>query len=246
MGCSHGIPIYARENRPSKAHSKTQMRITQALKKRQKADQDRATFEKILLKFDKLRKVISQIKSVYNNIAVNGSLNFEGLHQAMNALHGEMAKEEIADLFEFVDLDSSKTIEFKEFLVAMTVGHVLEIVPTFQGMNADSLLDLSKRETAKGEYSTEMSSGGGSNKTEDIHKMLNLIVSAYLLFDPKACGYINRNAVEALVGEGKHRNAMLSQHRWNEMDWDANGKIDFAEFVHAFSSWVVDIDPDVE
>ena len=124
-------------------------------------------------------------------------------------------REEIADLFEFVDLDSSKTIEFKEFLVAMTVGHVLEIVPTFQGMSDESVLETTKRDAAKGEYSTEMSCG--SNKTEDIHKMLNLIVSAYLLFDPKGCGYINREAVESLIGEGKHRNAMLSQHRWNEM-----------------------------
>lgn len=118
-------------------------------------------------------------------------------------------------MFEFVDLDSSKTIEFKEFLVAMTVGHVLEIVPTFQGMSGESVLETSKRDAAKSEYSTEMSCG--SNKTEDIHKMLNLIVSAYLLFDPKARGYINRGAVESLIGEGKHRNAMLSQHRWNEM-----------------------------
>lgn len=47
---------------------------------------------RILLKFDKLRKVISQIKSVYNQIAVNESLNFDGLHQAMNALHGEMPR----------------------------------------------------------------------------------------------------------------------------------------------------------
>jgi hypothetical protein len=31
-------------------------------------------------------------------------------------------RQEIADLFEFVDLDDSKVIEFKEFLVALTVG----------------------------------------------------------------------------------------------------------------------------
>lgn len=139
----------------------------------------------------------------------------QGVDYSLHLLYFIYCSDEVVDLFEFVDLDSSKTIEFKEFLVAMTVGHVLEIVPTFQNMSAENMLETSKRES-KGEYSTEVSSGG-SNKSEDIHKMLNLIVSAYLLFDPKAYGYITRTAVGTLVGEGKHKNAMLSQQRWDEM-----------------------------
>jgi hypothetical protein len=31
-------------------------------------------------------------------------------------------RDEITELFDFVDLDDSKVIEFKEFLVALTVG----------------------------------------------------------------------------------------------------------------------------
>jgi hypothetical protein len=107
--------------------------------------------------------------------------------------------------------------------------------------------------------------------------MLNLIVSAYLIFDPEGKGYIVKSGIEKMLEEhgAKHGagNAMLSQQRWNEMvsravivvcvsgrpayiyclsnipvrlpivsqDWDANGTIDFAEFVFAFASWV-DID----
>lgn len=37
-------------------------------------------------------------------------------------------RQDIAELFEFVDLDDSKIIEFKEFLVAMTVGKIFIIV----------------------------------------------------------------------------------------------------------------------
>jgi len=255
MGCVQGKAISA-EKPPSEAHTKTSRRIQEALtKKKAEFDKEKhqVTFEKILLKFEKLRSVISKIKEVYGEIAVEGSLNFEGLQRAMNSLHGHMEKDEIANLFEFVDLDSSKSIEFKEFLVALTVGHVLEIVPTFQGIKQSSQrgpdsLSEGPKDAAKDQeidHATEAPSARTSAKTEEIHRMLNLIVSAYLLFDPNANGYIERESVEVLIGEGKRKNAMLSQQRWDEMDWDANGKIDFAEFVHAFSSWV-DIEEDEE
>jgi len=53
----------------------------------------------------------------------------------------------------------------------------------------------------------------------DINGVMNLIVSAYLLFDPNGKGYICRDAVSAMIEEGKGGNAMLSQQRWNEMVW---------------------------
>ncbi|CAE7773750.1 CML22, partial [Symbiodinium microadriaticum] len=80
------------------------------------------TFEKILLKFEKLRQVLADIKAIFVSYASGASgLNFEGLKGALNILHGPMEKDEILELFEFVDLDDSKVIEFKEFLVALTV-----------------------------------------------------------------------------------------------------------------------------
>lgn len=53
-------------------------------------------------------------------------MNYDGLKNALGILHGPMERDEIIELFEFVDLDDSKVIEFKEFLVALTVG-MLEI-----------------------------------------------------------------------------------------------------------------------
>jgi hypothetical protein len=94
-------------------------------------------------------------------------------------------------------------------------------------------------------------------RAEDIDMVLNLIVSAYLLFDPHGLGHIDKNSVTNMISEAKgteKKNAMLSQQRWDEMvtcpcalltphltllqDWDANGSIDFPEFVQAFSTWV--------
>lgn len=50
--------------------------------------------------------------------------------------------------------------------------------------------------------------------------VLNLIVSAYLLFDPNGVGYISKNSVTSMISEAKgngKKNAMLSEQRWNEM-----------------------------
>ena len=50
--------------------------------------------------------------------------------------------------------------------------------------------------------------------------MLNLVVSAYLIFDPDGKGFIEKTQVEKMMEEHGHKqgsNAMLSQQRWSEM-----------------------------
>lgn len=56
----------------------------------------------------------------------------------------------------------------------------------------------------------------------EIKEMLNLIVIAYLLFDPQGKGFIERSGIEKTLDEhgDKHNhrsNAVLSQQRWAEM-----------------------------
>lgn len=188
------------------------------------------TFEKILLSFSRLRTVLAFIRALFGEKAAGASgLQFEGLQLALEVLHGPMEKKQVGLLFDFVDIDASQEIEYKEFLVALTTGHVLETISP-----GDNFDDTAKITLENGMQTTNA----------EIKNVLNLIVSAYLLFDPKGNGVIERNAVGGLIDEGgKHMssNAMLSKERWDEMDWDSNGTIDFAEFVFAFSSWV-DID----
>lgn len=197
------------------------------------------TFEKILLKFEKLRVVLAYIKAVFiSRSGGSDGLNYDGLKSALKILHGPMEREEIIELFEFVDLDDSKVIEFKEFLVALTVGHVLNIMPVAEKGEANNRAP-EEGQTLQKKGSLERIDGLTAS-VEEINMVLNLIVSAYLLFDPNGTGAISRESVQGMIeeGKGKNSNAMLSQDRWGEMDWDANGSIDFAEFVHAFSSWV--------
>ena len=150
-----------------------------------------------------------------------------------------MTMDDIKHLFDFVDLDASRSISLKEFLVAMTVGHCLDLVPAVV-KNAD------------GTESTQVMKG---HLNDEIAVMLDLIVSAWILFDPNGKGYIIKSSIDDILGvhDGSHVNkskgsgaggGFLSQEKWNEMDWDSNGTIDFAEFVFSFASWV-DLDEDL-
>ena len=78
---------------------------------------------------------------------------------------------------------------------------------------------------------------------DEIHYLVHWLVAAYLLFDPNTVGYITKDVVEGMMEEkGHHAGALsfLSDQRWQEMDWDKNGSISFAEFCFAFTGWVLD------
>lgn len=248
MGCTFakdGQKISG-ERKSSTRKSTTESKINQALLKK-KMEQTVAnkptSFEKILLKFDKLRVVLGYVKQIFNEFASDGKLDTKGLQSCMKRLNAGLTLEEIMDLFDFVDVQASNVITIKEFLVALTVGIVLDVLPALAGPSGAPPAGGGPGEKP----ALKRSVSGFMGHSNEIKEMLNLIVSAYLIFDPDGKGFIERASVEKMLDEqskgpkGTGNNAMLSQQRWNEMDWDANGTIDFAEFVYAFASWV-DID----
>eukprot|EP01041_Mallomonas_annulata_P009254 gene9254-19211_t len=208
------------------------------------------TLSKILLKFEKLRNVLKNIVAVFNTFCDGKEgLNLKDLQQVMQLLHGELSKDEVMDLFNFVDIDESKVINLKEFLVALTVGYVLEVIPSLAPQGSEPRSPLSTdnsdingvvREDSRLSLLAFM---GQSAQTKEL---LNLIVYAYLLFDPVPEGFIRKEAVEQLLEEDGRKcgTKTIMETRWREMDWDESGTIDFAEFVYSFSSWV-DLEEDM-
>ena len=214
------------------------------------------TFERILLKFEKMNSALFFVKTVYYEYSTGHSMNLDQLQAALTRLHGTMKKEEIVALFDFVDVDESHSVSLKEFLACLTIGHVLDAFPDLsRPMTEDDMKLVEKNSTPlQSPLGTPKSTNakGTSPKgnrvsllliknNKEIKEMLNLITSAYLLFDDKAEGFIRKSSVEKMLEEEGHKvggNAMLSQQKWKEMDWDANGTIDFAEFINSFSTWV--------
>lgn len=197
------------------------------------------TLERILLKFDRMSDVLGYVKDTFLQFSQNGhSVNLEGLTQALTSIKGSAVKEEdLAEIYSFADLTENKEINLKEFVVSLVVCLVLGTISF--GQEAKVKLAPSPRRQSLSVSSTNT----------DIFRMLTLILSAYLLFDVNGDGCIYHENVEKLLEESGHKvgeggggnNTMMSSERWKELDWDANGTIDLAEFVNAFTMWV-DID----
>lgn len=200
----------------SKRVSVTETKISQALLKKKMehaTDSKPLSFERILLRFDKLRKVLGYVKDQFNQVAnEHGKLDHDGLQSTMKRLNVDMSLDDILDLFDFVNVQEKKEITMKEFLVALTIGMVLDAIPALADQGP---VDQGPK---PGQLRRSFSRFLGHNL--EIKEMLNLIVSAYLIFDPEGKGYIEKSGIEKMVEEDGHKqgnNAMLSQQRWNEM-----------------------------
>lgn len=77
-----------------------------------------------------------------------------------------------------------------------------------------------------------------------------LMVRTWMMFDLDGDATISRTELETILDEqqaaqGQHggkktgQNNMLSKARWDEMDWNSDGEIDFFEFIYAFSKWII-------
>ncbi len=124
-----------------------------------------------------------------------------------------------------MDLDSSKVIELKEFLVALTVGYVIESIPTFKTLRRAS--NVGAEMHAHGVAVSRGTMASSANMTDlvrteadELKNMLNLIVTAYLLFDPEGEGHIKKDSLEKWVEEGgekTRKNMHLTEQLWQEM-----------------------------
>ncbi len=224
MGCNASLParrISFRRLRSSKLDNK----IKQAIKVlHEKHDNEKETicFERILLKFEKSQGAIKYIKKAFDEFAnEKHCLNRESLLMAMSKLHEKMSKEDVIELFDYIDIDGSLSIDFKEFLVAFTVGYVLGSLPLNQSTKGVNKLDIiTKDNSSNSSESAKAESDEFNSKINEIKQMLDLIISAFLLFDYNHEGVIRKVSVENIIEEHGHKaghHNQISAQRWKEM-----------------------------
>jgi uncharacterized membrane protein len=107
---------------------------------------------------------------------------------AIQSVHKGASPRRIEKIFELSDVDSSRHIDFKEYVTALTIAATLnELPPT--GLNDSS----------------------ENREYEELREALSLIISSYLLFDLQCEGFFSRNTPHSPGG------SFLSEERWNEM-----------------------------
>ena len=188
-------------------------------------------FTRIIMRFPKIHHVFDRIRSVHEKYDSDndGKIQLQELTSAMKELINkseegadEINMEQVENIFMLSDLDHhglQEGLDVKEFIVFCAVGFIL---------------------AEAGGKSTKLITGEISDNDQEYRTAMMDIVGAYLTFDREGKGYFTSDEMHTAVQEVGKKDAgnLLTPERWRELDIDHSGRVDFEEFVMAFSTWV--------
>lgn len=197
-------------------------------------------FTRIIMRFPKIHNVFDRIIKIHDKFDLNkdGRVQLPELTDAMRELMANSEDEaqdsdftkQVENIFMLSDLDHhglQEGLDIKEFIVFCAVGFIL---------------------AEAGGKSVKLLTGQVSDVDMEYRNAMMDIVGAYLTFDTDGKGYFTSDEMHAAKSDGGSKDAgnLLTPDRWKELDIDRTGRIDFEEFVHAFSTWVTAGDNDDE
>lgn len=212
------------------------LQLSKNILDKQKKD---VNFTRIIMRFPKIHEVFNRIRTTHEKYDLNkdGRIQLAELNAAMKSLVNTGGADDAVDLqqveniFMLSDLDHhglQEGLDAKEFIVFCAVGFIL---------------------AEAGGKSTKLITGEVSESDKEYRQAMMDIVAAYLAFDRDGKGYFTSDEMHAATSDvtGKKDSAnLLTPHRWRELDIDHSGRVDFEEFVYAFSTWVTAGDEDDE
>ncbi|TYZ61155.1 hypothetical protein PybrP1_012371 [[Pythium] brassicae (nom. inval.)] len=258
-------------------------RIVQTLQalslKRSVADAKNMNFERIALKFGLAREAFDTIHGIYHQFACEqkGGLDYNGLKAALNGLGAHMNEKDMREIFYESDMVRDNSLSKNEFVVSLTISYLLGLITSFEHVfravapapegahagAAEPRPPLSHGESGSGLgtareplSSRDTSVTFSEDSAQVIAKTLELMVTAYLLFDDDASGTIQVNEVRNIMRKHNSSTTKLQRkasgmnskaiqvERIKELDVDQDGTITFQEFVLTFQKWVSSDDDD--
>ncbi|KAG6623655.1 calcium-binding protein CML22 [Phytophthora cinnamomi] len=220
----------------------------------------RAThFERIVLQFALVRDAFTTIRSIYKQYAnaEKDGLDFEGLKSALSAMGAQIKESDMSELFYESDMVRDNSLTQNEFVVSLAIAHLLGLITNFDSIK-NSLVHAPEDVTLITPPDEQPADQVNASKL--IAKALDLMVTAYLLFDNDASGTIQTNEVleqmrqNATGGASSPRrlervasgfsSKAIQDERIKELDFDQDGTITFQEFVLTFQRWAGSDDDD--
>ncbi|KAK4751557.1 hypothetical protein SAY87_005039 [Trapa incisa] len=198
--------------------TKLEAKMVEALQKRSSKGCKIKSFSSIVLKFPKIDKSLRKCKAIFEQFDEdsNGRIDQEELKHCFEKLEVSMVEEDIRDLFSACDINDDKGMEFHEFIVLLCLVYLLKKEPG----NPDSQLQ------------TEM---------PDLENTFETLVNAFVFLDKNNDGFVSKNEMVSAINEttsGEGSSGPIAMKRFEEMDWDKNGSVNFKEFLFAFTRWV--------
>lgn len=198
----------------------------------------KANFVRIIMRFPQIRSVFDRLKAIHAKCDVNGDgkissdevtsamaeLINEGRAKGREPVKPELVKRTLS-ISEVDEAEETKGggLDVKQFIVMCAIGFIL----------AEENKDLST-------FGGMLASGDDAYR-----RAMTDVVTAYLSFDREGKGYFTADEFQGFMSASKRADAarnVFSDERFAELDVSGDGKVDFEEFVYAFSKWVSDED----
>lgn len=193
-------------------------KMVEAIKQRASAGSATKSFNSIILKFPKIDESLRKCKVIFEQFDEdsNGAIDHDELKKCFHKLEISFTEEEINDLFEACDINEDMGMKFNEFIVLLCLVYLFKDDPT--ALLAKSRMGM-----------------------PDLEATFETLVDAFVFLDRNKDGYVSKSEMVEAINEttsGERSSGQIAMKRFEEMDWDKNGMVNFKEFLFAFTRWV--------
>lgn len=193
-------------------------KMVEAIKQRASAGSATKSFNGIILKFPKIDESLRKCKVIFEQFDEdsNGAIDHDELKKCFHKLEISFTEEEINDLFEACDINEDMGMKFNEFIVLLCLVYLFKDDPT--ALLAKSRMGM-----------------------PDLEATFETLVDAFVFLDRNKDGYVSKSEMVEAINEttsGERSSGQIAMKRFEEMDWDKNGMVNFKEFLFAFTRWV--------
>ncbi|CAH1450976.1 unnamed protein product [Lactuca virosa] len=194
--------------------TKLEAKILKTMRSRESQGTSMKSFNTIILKFPKIDASLRKCKAIFEQFDEDksGSIDPKELNHCFRELKIDFTDEEIKDIFEECDINDDMGINFKEFIVILCLVYLLK------KDRSNSRMGIPDLETA-----------------------FETMVDSFVFLDKNKDGYVSKDEMVGAINEttsGERSSGRIAMRRFEEMDWDKNGMVNFKEFLFAFTKWI--------
>ncbi|KAI4306282.1 hypothetical protein L6164_029571 [Bauhinia variegata] len=198
--------------------TKIEAKMVEAMQRRASKGSSMRSFNAIILKFPKIDESLRKCKTIFEQFDEdsNGAIDHEELKKCFQNLDVSFTEEEISDLFEACDINEDMGMKFNEFIVLLCLVYLLNDEPAA--------------------LHTKLKIG-----TPNLEATFESLVDTFVFLDKNKDGYVSKSEMVEAINEttsGERSSGRIAMKRFEEMDWDKNGMVNFKEFLFAFTRWV--------
>ncbi|WCJ32514.1 Calcium-binding EF-hand family protein [Euphorbia peplus] len=196
--------------------TKLEAKMVEAMRRREAEGCSIRSFNSIILKFPKIDESLRNCKAIFEKFDEdsNGAIDHEELRKCFLKLEIDFSEEEITDLFQACDINEDMGMRFNEFIVLLCLVYLFKDDPT--AAQAKSRMGMPNLEAT-----------------------FETLVDAFVFLDKNKDGYVSKTEmIQAIDESGERSSGRIAMKRFEEMDWDKNGMVNFKEFLFAFTRWV--------